>query len=113
MLGVVHAVLLDLPADPDADGALAAEEDDGGHGSDPRDDREAEDEVGGEAAAVTSVEDTGALLGAVAVVSVGVLQLGGEEADGDGAPEAAESVNGDGTDDVVDLELLQQQKREC
>mmetsp|Transcript_33688 Transcript_33688/g.107649 ORF Transcript_33688/g.107649 Transcript_33688/m.107649 type:complete len:464 (-) Transcript_33688:89-1480(-) len=107
MLGVVHADLLDLLGDADADGPADDEHPDGDVAAGPADVGEDEEDAGAEGAAVAAVEDAGAVVLAVVVGVVGfvVVELGGEEGRGDDAPRAAGAVDGEGVDDVVDFEL--------
>mmetsp|Transcript_15810 Transcript_15810/g.63655 ORF Transcript_15810/g.63655 Transcript_15810/m.63655 type:complete len:651 (+) Transcript_15810:246-2198(+) len=107
VLGVVHADRLDLVRDADAVRVGELEE---GHeqrdvGAGPADVGEDEADGGAERAAVAAVEDAGAVILAVRVIGLGIVELGREEGGRDDAPEAARAVDGEGVDDVVDLEL--------
>ena len=106
MLGVVHAVLLDLEGDADSDGHLAQLEEDSGKHPDPANDGKDENNVGGKHVTGSPVENSGALSGTGRVVGGSVLITGGEEPRGDDTPDTAESVDGDSADNVVDLEVL-------
>ena len=106
MLRVIHAVLLDLGRDTDTYGKLTAHEEGGGEHSRPANHEKNEDKVCGEHFTTSSVEDTGAPVVTGGVVGVGVLGRGGEEAGDENTPDSTEAVDGDGSDDIVDLELL-------
>mmetsp|Transcript_26907 Transcript_26907/g.88055 ORF Transcript_26907/g.88055 Transcript_26907/m.88055 type:complete len:536 (-) Transcript_26907:48-1655(-) len=111
VLRVVHAHVLLLGGAADADGDLEAQEEGRRRAADPDDDEEDEEDGREEAAAVAAVEDARAVLRAVAVVGLLVVELRGEEGRGDDAPGAAGAVHGEGVDDVVDAELDEELRR--
>ena len=108
MLGVVHAVLLDLERDANSDGHLAGQEKTKGKSSRPSNHGKDENQVSSKHIAVSSVENSGAFSGAGRVVGRSVLLLGGEKTGGDDPPNSTESVDRNCTNHIVDLHLLKE-----
>eukprot|EP00968_Pinguiococcus_pyrenoidosus_P016188 scaffold1534_cov267-Pinguiococcus_pyrenoidosus.AAC.9 len=105
VLGGVEAHLLGLLVHAgEAEVGQDAEHD--GHGAtDPGEDEAHQQKSTRDGLRLTTVvEEAGALHGAVRVVGVLVVEVGGEGVGGDHTPGAAEAVDRDGVHDVVDLE---------
>mmetsp|Transcript_75966 Transcript_75966/g.216769 ORF Transcript_75966/g.216769 Transcript_75966/m.216769 type:complete len:403 (+) Transcript_75966:174-1382(+) len=111
VLRLVHAVILHRRVDAEHAHAAEGAEDNARKGGHPDDDGEEEADGRGERRSVAAVEDASAVLGAVAVVGGGVVVLGREERGHDHAVEAAEAVDRDGRDNVIDLARGQERVR--
>ena len=101
----VETLDLLLTGDPQADRGLEGGEEDAGADDHPDEDDGGHQQLDEQLVDTAAVEQAGIFTAEEGVV------VGGEQADRDQAPEAADAVDADGAHRIVDLDLVEEQHR--